>query len=152
MASSVHHNRISILFGCHTAKQNVSKEVVFFCFFLIISGVDLRVWGSIHGKRTTSITTNHPCLITSVELDRSWEGFSASEKIPWSGGWGVSWIGNKAAELLWTVWFGSRGLCLSSSFSLKPPADNIMGKGKPQFDQKLGGQGTHLVTTTVGIF
>lgn len=32
-----------------------------------------------------SITPNYPCLITSVEPDRSWEGFSATEKIPWLG-------------------------------------------------------------------
>lgn len=34
---------------------------------------------------TMSITPNYPCLITSVEPDRSWEGFSATEKIPWLG-------------------------------------------------------------------
>lgn len=32
-----------------------------------------------------SITPNYPCLITSAEPDRSWEGFSATEKISWLG-------------------------------------------------------------------
>lgn len=32
-----------------------------------------------------SITPNYPCLITSVEPARSWEGFSATEKILWLG-------------------------------------------------------------------
>ena len=50
-----------------------------------------------------SITPNYPCLITSVEPDGSWEGFSATEKIPWLEWEGVSWMRNKAAELSWTV-------------------------------------------------
>lgn len=32
---------------------------------------------------TVSITPNYPCLITSVELDCSWEGLSAAEEILW---------------------------------------------------------------------
>lgn len=99
---------------------------------------------------TTSITTNHPCLITSVELDCSWDWFSASEKIPRSGvggGWGLgrSWMGNKAIELLWMVWFGSMGLLLFFLFPSqnepgtngqfpKPLPDDSMGKKKPQLN------------------
>lgn len=120
-----------------------------FFFFFLIMGADSRVWGSVHGKRTTSITTNHPCLITSVELDSSWEGFSASEKIPRSGVGGVgSWIGNKAAELLWTGWFGSMGLRFSSSWNRCLTTSRA--ERNPSLT-KLGGWGTHLVTTSVGI-
>lgn len=49
---------------------------------------------------TLSITPNYPCLITSVEPDRSWEGFSATENIPWEG---MSWMRNKAVELSWKM-------------------------------------------------
>lgn len=88
---------------------------------------------------TTSITTNHPCLITSVELDCSWEGFSASEKIPRSGvggwGWGaLDWEQSGRDPLDGLVWeYGSALL-----FFLKPLPDNIMGEEKPQFDQSWG--------------
>lgn len=76
-------------------KTKSFRRFFFFFKYCIISS--LRVWGSGHGKMTRSITTNHPCLITSVELDCSWEGFSASEKIPWSewGGGGYLGCGTK---------------------------------------------------------
>lgn len=101
----------------NTETTSVRRFFYLRIYFNIISSVDLGVRESGHGKLTRSITTNHPCLMTSVELDCSWEGFSAFEKIPRSGvcvcvcGW------NKAAELLWTVWFGRTGLCLSCSWN-----------------------------------
>lgn len=133
----------------NTKTKRFQRFFFFFFKYCIISS--LRVWGSGHGKMTRSITTNHPCLITSVELDCSWEGFSASEKIPWSE-WGAGGAildaeQSSRAPLDGMVWeYGPVPL-----FFLKPLPDSIMGREKPQSDKSLGGQGTHLVTTTVGI-
>lgn len=103
-------------------------------------GVDSSVWGSVHGKRTTSITTNHPCLITSVELDSSWEGFSASEKIPRSGvGGGRVLDREQSGRAPLDGMVGEDGS--APLFFLKPLPDNITGREKPQFDQAGGVRG-----------
>jgi len=69
-----------------------------------------RAWGSANGCLTMSTTPNYPCLIASVELNHSWEGFSTTEKIPWlgKGGGRLCWIRNKAVALSWPI--GLEGL------------------------------------------
>lgn len=133
------HSTILLTICCSAKHQNKKFPKFFFFFFInIISSVGLRVWGSGHGQMTRSITTNHPCLITSVELDRSWEGFSASERIPrseWGGILDVEQSGR--APLDGMVWeYGPAPL-----FFLEPLPDSIMGREKPQFDKSWGGAG-----------
>lgn len=62
-------------------------------------------------------------------------------------GGGVSWMWNKAAELLWTVWFGSTGLRLSSSWNRgltapwaerNPSLTKAWGAGDPFGDHHCG--------------
>lgn len=100
---------------------------------------------------TTSITPNYPCLITSVESDCSWEGFSATEKIPWLGVGGGVLDGEQSSQAVVEGRVGGGLWVSSSSFSpLSPPLnepgtigqlpkplpDNNMGKKKPQFNRR----------------
>ena len=100
-----------------------------------------------------SITPNYPCLITSVEPDRSWEGFSATEKIPWLGvgggclGWGTKpwscrglWGSRTAGPLLFFLllvpltkrtrnhWAASQNRCLTTTWAKRNPSQTEEGR------------------------
>lgn len=115
------HSAVLPAFCCSAKHQNKKfpKIYLFIYLFLnIIGSVALGVWGLGHGKMTRSITTNHPCLITSAH-EKAFPPLrrSPGQSVVGGGGGGGTWMGNKAVELLWTVWFGSTGLRRSSSWN-----------------------------------
>lgn len=117
-----------------------------------------------------SITPNYPCLITSAEPDRSWEGFSATEKISWLGVGGGVLDGEQSRR---AVVDGRIGGTVGLLLTLTPPTpptplpqnepgtigqlpkplpDNNMGRNETPFKQKRGEEEeSHSVATTVGM-
>lgn len=150
------HSAVLPAFCCSAKHQNKKfpKIYLFIYLFLnIIGSVALGVWGLGHGKMTRSITTNHPCLITSAHE----KAFPPLRRSPGQsvvgGGGGGGYLDREQSggtPLDGMVWeYGPAPL-----FFLKPLPDSIMGREKPQSDTSLGGWGvggTHLVATTVGI-
>lgn len=123
--------------------------------FLIISpDIMLCIWvyepgGSVNGSMTMSITPNYPCLITSVELDHSWEEFSATEKIPWlgvgrsvlDGEQSCRAVGDGGVGRLWASSSSSSFLCPSQNEpgtigQLSKPLPDNMDKKKPYLNRR----------------
>lgn len=149
----------------------------FLSFFLFLNNqswyyavyLNLWAWGSVNGRMTISITPKYPCLITSIELDCTWEGFSATEKIPWLGVGGGVLDGEQSCRAVVDGRVCGVWVCSSSSSFLfpsqnepgtigqlpKPPPDNNIGKKKKK-KKWLDRRGekeeeSNLVATTVGI-
>lgn len=148
-------NWTEVLTECCTAtcqNRKIGNKQPFFYNRSWHYAVHLSLWaqGSVNGSMTMSITANYPCLITSVELDCSWEGFSATEKILRLRVGGGVLDGEQSCRAVVDSRVGGLRVSSSSSSFLspsknepgtvgqlpKPPPDNNMGKKEAQLNRR----------------